>query len=152
MENNLVVKMAGFEDLKMLYREEGLAFEGIDLSNINTDEGAEFMLKKFRANGLSIKDHSFIYIATGEAMNSTFDLEGDNAYRDDFHISIIRYDDCIFERNDRDFMSNLKTNLLVRWFRDICDNNEYKEYIKGRHDRTDNIQWIIDWHVRNDKK
>ena len=35
-----------------------------------------------------------------------------------------------FRSREREFLAKMKENLKIRWFTDIVDNNEYKEYIK----------------------
>ena len=132
------------EDLKNLYLKEGTAIEGLDLSEMKNPDTCKMILKKFEDEGFEIEEYSTIYIATGKLMNSVYDLEGDNAYKDDFHISIIEYDDCKFRSREREFLAKMKENLKIRWFTDIVDNNEYKEYIKGRHEKTSHIEWLID--------
>ena len=140
------IKTASAEDLKSLYRDEAAAFEGLDLSNLETDKAMEIFIKKLTANGMSLVMGSTVYIADGRLINETYDLAGDNAYKDDFHISIIPYDNCIFDDPDnKEFMAELKTNLGIRWWQDIVDNNEYREYKAGRHPHSKQIEWLVDY-------
>lgn len=140
------IKSADEADLRMLYNNEGVAFEGVDLSSLENEEAEEFFIKKLVSNGLSLKNDTTVYIAKGSVINKLYDLAGDNAYGDDFVISIIPYDDCIFEYPDNtEFMKELKINLNIRYWEDIVDNNEYREYKAGRHPHSKQIEWLVDY-------
>ena len=137
----VTTKKATAADLKSLYNGEGLCFEGLDLNDINKEEYHDRILKKLEDNGVVLKDKTVIYGVTGKEFNKVYDLEGTNAYDDDYHISIIPYSSCIFTSQD---FAEMKNALKFRWFADVVDNNEYREYKKGRHKKTQNIQWLID--------
>lgn len=84
------------------------------------------------------------YVLTGKDMNKAYDLHGDNAYQDNVHHVIIPLK-TIKNNND---ISLAKITLKARYFNDVVDNNEYREYIAGRHEKSEQIQWLIDAHNR----
>lgn len=80
-----------------------------------------------------------IYVTTGKDFNKIYDLAGDNAYQNDVHHVIIPLNTL---KNNNDIVS-AKSALKARYFNDIVDNNEYREYKAGRHKKSAQIQWII---------
>lgn len=138
-----IVITATEEDLKNLYEQEGAAFEQIDFFVFARPDVWDRVYGKFVSNGLSLHDGTTVYVADGKTLNSLYDLEGDNAYQEDFHMSIIPYDSCEFEDVKIEPMKKMKEALGIRWFRDIVDNNEYREYMKGRHESSEQISWLI---------
>lgn len=142
----ITVKTADSNDLQRLYREAATAFEGLDLSDLEDEKVAEHFIKKLSANGMALKMGTTIYIAGGKLINETYDLAGDNAYVEDYHMSLIPYDDCIFDDPDsKEFMAELRANLGIRWWGDIVDNNEYREYKAGRHPHSKQIEWLVEY-------
>ena len=103
-------------------------------------------MSKFKEYGCTFKDGTIFYIAHGKVINKTFDLEGDNSYQDSYPITIISFNDCEFDHNMN--WLEFKNNTLSRWWRDICDNNEYREYVKGSHKESAQIKWLIDAYGR----
>ena len=80
-----------------------------------------------------------IYFVTGKVFNDVYDLAGDNAYENSVHHAIIPFK-VLKNTND---ISYAKPQLRSRYFRDVVDNNEYREYIAGRHKKSPQIQWLI---------
>lgn len=83
-----------------------------------------------------------IQVISGMDMNKEYDLYGDNAYQDDVHHIIIPLSTL---KNSSDIVS-AKEFIKARYFNDVVDNNEYREYLAGRHKPTNQIKWIIDWY------
>ena len=81
-----------------------------------------------------------VYVVSCEDINKFYDLAGDNAYREEAIFVIIPFD-TLKDSNDT---SSAKVALRARWFNDVVDNNEYREYMAGRHEKSKQIQWIID--------
>ena len=48
-------------------------------------------------------------------------------------------------KNKNDIVA-AKSTLKARYFNDVVDNNEYREYLAGRHEKSEQIQWLIDFH------
>ena len=80
------------------------------------------------------------YIISCKDINKIYDLAGDNAYDEN----------CIFmvfplkTLKDIHDSAAVKARFGARYFNDVVDNNEYREYIAGRHKKSKQIQWIID--------
>lgn len=108
----------------------------------NKKEMIPAFIEKFVNSGIYLVKNITIYVADGSTVNKYYDLEGDNAYESDFHITLISFDD--FKTEDSEKISSAKYALNARYWRDVVDNNEYREYKKGRHKATKNIQWLID--------
>ena len=83
-----------------------------------------------------------ITVITGKDINKVYDLAGDNAYQNDTHHVIIPLKTL---KNIKD-TSLAKYTIKARYFNDVVDNNEYREYIAGRHEKSEQIQWLIDAH------
>ena len=81
-----------------------------------------------------------IYVTDGKSFNKAYDLYGDNAYTNNVHHIIIPLDTL---KNTDDIVS-AKSTLGARYFNDVVDNNEYREYLAGRHEKSEQIQSIID--------
>ena len=142
---NIIFKKASSSDMKNLYNIDGLSFEGLDLSSIKNDESMKKLINRFYNAGVLLNNNCTIYVCTGKDVNKTYDLEGDNRYPDNYHISIISFKDFkLMDPTNYDAVSNMKQSLGCRYWRDVVDNNEYREYIKGRHKATAQIQWLID--------
>lgn len=86
-----------------------------------------------------------VYVTTGKDLNKAYDLAGDNAYQNDTHHVIIPLDTL---RNISD-SSLAKETIKARYFNDVVDNNEYREYLAGRHKASKQIQWIIDYYAKH---
>lgn len=82
---------------------------------------------------------------TGKIMNKVFDLAGTNAYPDDLIITFIPLKYFKGIRNTID----AKSRFSARYFNDVVDNNEYREVEAGRHEPSDQIQWLVDYHEGN---
>ena len=158
---NIKVKWATTEQIDDLYREEAAAFEEISFIGVDEDPVLlEKVLNKFESVGLSLEDDTTIYMVDGTTMNVHYDLEGDNAYNVNFKMALIPYDNLIFPNNPKEAETHgemveianeiqvIKNELGIRWFRDVVDNNEYREYEKGRHEASEQIQWLIDAKAR----
>ena len=83
-----------------------------------------------------------MYVITGKDMNKEYDLSGDNAYQDNVHHVIIP----LSTLKNSSYTAAAKESIGARYFNDVVDNNEYREYLAGRHKASDQIQWIIDYH------
>lgn len=97
------------------------------------------MLANILELGYEINTPVEVYIISCEDINNYYDLAGDNRYDDN----------CIFvvvplaTLKDGSDCASAKADLHARYFNDVVDNNEYREYIAGRHEKTKNIEWII---------
>lgn len=149
----MIVKTAVEEDLKNLYDSDGLTFSNIDFNVIVKDDGEmEDLVSKLKASKITLDvDNSTIFIVSSKLMNSYYDLEGDNACSDNEFFCVLPFD--YLDRSDQmqrlDWI-HLKESLSVRFWRDVVDNCQYVEYIKGRHAKTSNIQWLIDVNSKDD--
>ena len=154
---NIKVKWATFEDLDRLYKEEAAAFESVSFVGIDQDPiMCRKVLNKFHSVGLYLKDDTIIYMVDGTTMDVHYDLAGDNAYNANFVMALIPFDNLILPLNAKEATSHeelteignviqaIKTELGIRWFKDVVDNNEYREYANGRHEASEQIQWLID--------
>jgi hypothetical protein len=129
--------------LDMLYRNNDLVNEGLYISN-DTDAQA-FTNKVFELADLDC-DKLIIYTFTGKLMNSTYDLAGSNKYPDSLHFCGVPLNPFI---KDGKYMEMKSRGF--RYFNDIVDNNEYREYLAGRHEKSEQIQWLIDVFARKNK-
>lgn len=86
-----------------------------------------------------------LYSTTGKIMNKIFDLAGTNAYPDNLAITFIPLKYFKGIRN----AINAKSRFSARYFNDVVDNNEYREVEAGRHEPSDQIQWLVDYHEGN---
>ena len=140
------IKSATTKNLDDLYANEAAAFE-VSFERLTDDQNFyNKFLHKLKSAGLKLKEDTTIYIVNGETLNKHYNLEGDNSYSATFKMSLIPYDDLEFliDPLNTDDMEQLKLQLGIRWFKDVVDNNEYREYIKGRHEASEQIQWLID--------
>lgn len=103
------------------------------------EELCQIMANMLAAN-YDIKTPVEVYIISGKDMNKIYDLYGDNAYQNDVNHVIIPLDTL---KNRKDIVS-AKGTLRARYFNDVVDNNEYREYKAGRHKKSKQIQWLID--------
>lgn len=108
------------------------------------DECCQIIANMLGAN-YNINTPVEIYVTTGKDMNKIYDLAGDNAYQDDVHHIIIPLDTL---KNTKDIVS-AKSTIKARYFNDVVDNNEYREYLAGRHKASQQIQWLIDYYENN---
>lgn len=89
--------------------------------------------------GYEINTPVEVYVVSCKDINEYYDLGGDNKY-DDNCIFIIVPLNTLKDISDS---SAAKADLQARYFNDVVDNNEYREYIAGRHEKTKNIEWLI---------
>lgn len=97
------------------------------------------MLANILEMGYEINTPVEVYYVSCADINEYYDLAGNNRYNDNCIFVIIPLDTL---KNISD-TSSAKIDLRARYFNDVVDNNEYREYIAGRHERSDNIEWII---------
>lgn len=105
------------------------------------------ILANMLAAHYKVKTPVEVYVTTGKDMNKIYDLAGNNAYQNDVHHVIIPLNTL---KNSRDIVY-AKATLRARYFNDVVDNNEYREYLAGRHERTKEIEWLIKQHGLSDK-
>lgn len=84
------------------------------------------------------------YVISGKDMNKVYDLYGNNAYQHDVHHVVVPLNTL---KNNNDIVA-AKSRIKARYFNDVVDNNEYREYLAGRHEKSEQIQWIIDAYAR----
>jgi hypothetical protein len=130
-------KQATSSDLDSLYDSDAYCIEGYDLSELSPNLIIEEFINN---NNEYIKPNTIIYIADGKTVNKHYDLEGENSYKPNFHFTIISLNSVV--TTDGKYPN--KYGVKARWWRDVVDNNEYREYMKGRHKYTPRIQWLID--------
>lgn len=121
-------------ELDRLYNSEAYFIECVS----GDEELCQIMSNLLGAN-FEIKQPLNIFVVNGKDFNKAYDLYGNNAYQDDVHHVIIPLDDV----GDKSAYK-AKAVLKARYFRDVVDNNEYREYMAGRHKKSAQIQWIID--------
>ena len=97
------------------------------------------MLANILEMGYEINTPVEVYYVSCADINEYYDLAGDNAYNESCIFVIVPLDTL---KNISD-TSSAKIDLRARYFNDVVDNNEYREYIAGRHERSDSIEWII---------
>ena len=126
------------EQLDKFYKEPDLCAEGLTTHHKQwLGELADIIVEEY---GASYPIHMFYF--NGKFMNETYDLEGDNAYNYDFpFLSILTKD---FPNIDKAIQFKLDNDHRFRWFNDIVDNNEYKEFNKGRHKYSEQIEWLYE--------
>lgn len=100
-----------YADLRFLYDEWALTFEGLDPSDI--DQVVEFLQEN---SNLTENEIPEAYIISGYYMNELCRLSGSNAYPDDLTIiSFLPYGDIV------------AMSIGARWMTDIIDNNADRE-------------------------
>ena len=126
-------------ELHSFYQNDGFLAEGLYIKD--QKDGKVFidaMSKRFK-----FKSPVKVYSIMGPTMNNTYDLEGSNKYPTDFHFIYIP-----FEAFDKSVsLPEVKAyGGGFRYYRDVIDNNEYREYQKGRHKKNEyaDIDWLID--------
>ena len=85
-----------------------------------------------------------LYSTTGKIMNKVFDLAGTNAYPDNLAITFIPLK---YFKGIRTSVE-AKSRFDARYFNDVVDNNEYREVEAGRHQPSEQIQWLADYYNR----
>ena len=128
-------------DFDKFYRGNDFTLEGI-----TTDEASCQMIANFLANRFEVNTPIEIFAIKGKDMNKVYDLYGDNAYPDTLSIMVIPLDTI---KDNKDIVS-AKSAIKARYFNDVVDNNEYREYLAGRHEKSKQIQWIIDAYANQD--
>jgi len=109
------------------------------IEGVTGDEELCQILANILASNFNVKPPVEVNVISGKDFNKIYDLAGTNAYPNDSHIVVIPLDtvpskDCVMA----------KAALKARYFNDVVDNNEYREYKAGRHEYSKQIQWIID--------
>ena len=149
----MIIKTATENDLDAIYKADGLGFLNTDFNLIINDAGEmeEFEMK-LNSSKVELKEDTTVYVVDGQLINRYYDLEGDNAYEEDEYYSVIPFDQFIMDEEKMDKMDwiRLRGSLYIRFWRDIIDNLQYTEYVKGRHEKTENIQWLIDINDKDD--
>lgn len=149
----MIIKTATENDLDLIYRGDGLGFLNTDFNLIINDAGEmeEFEMK-LNSSKVELKEDTTVYVVSGELLNKYYDLEGDNAYEEDEYYSVIPFDQLVMdpEKMERMDWIRLRGSLYIRFWKDIIDNLQYTEYVKGRHPKTENIQWLIDLNSKDD--
>jgi hypothetical protein len=97
------------------------------------------MLANILEIGYEINTPVEVYYVSCADINEYYDLAGDNRYDDNCIFVVIPLDTL----KDGSDCAPAKADLRARYFNDVVDNNEYREYIAGRHERSDSIEWII---------
>lgn len=123
-------------DLDKFYRNNDYCIECVS----GDDELCQIIANTLAVN-FDISPPVEMYIVSGKDMNKAYDLYGDNAYQDDVRHVIIPLKTV----KSKDVIQ-AKIKLKARYFNDIVDNNEYREYEAGRHKKSEQIQWIIDYY------
>ena len=113
---------------------------------VSADEELYQTLANVLNRNFDIKTPVKIYVISGKDFNKIYDLYGDNAYRNDTHHVIIPLSTL---KNTKDIVA-AKGLLRARYTNDVVDNNEYREYLAGRHQKSEQIQWLIDYHSTNE--
>lgn len=124
-------------DFDKFYKNNDFMLECLVGSEEDCQVLANILAKNYKIN-TPVK----IYVTTGKDFNKVYDLAGDNAYEDSVHHVIIPLDTL---KNIKD-TSLAKGTIHARYFNDVVDNNEYREYKAGRHKKSPEIQWLIDYY------
>jgi hypothetical protein len=138
---DIVFKQASSSDLDRFYKNNDYCIECLDMSTASKEALIGFW-SKLKMEGWNIPEKVEIWICDGKLMNSKYDLGGDNAYSDDVHFSFfpLEYGKQHGEYN----CQGLKSRLGARYFNDVVDNNEYREYLAKRHEYSEQIKWLCD--------
>jgi hypothetical protein len=102
-----------------------------------------------KMQGYDIPETVEVWICDGKLMNSKYDLAGNNAYQNNFHFTFFPL--SYGNKNGKSACAELKSRTGSRYFTDIVDNNEYREYLAGRHEYSDQIKWLCDQSGYRDK-
>lgn len=127
-------------EMDKFYENSDLTLEGVTCTKGDCQYIANFLAERFEVN-TPIK----IYGIKGKDMNKIYDLSGNNTYQDDLTIIVIP----LKTLKDIKYSTDAKYALKARYFNDVVDNNEYREYIAGRHEKSNQIQWLIDAHNKS---
>lgn len=123
-------------DFDRFYRNNDFCIECLP----GDDECCQIIANMLAAH-YDIKTPVEVFVITGKDMNKIYDLAGDNAYQDNVHHVIVPLDTL---KNTKDIVP-AKGTIKARYFNDVVDNNEYREYLAGRHKASQQIQWLIDY-------
>lgn len=99
---------------------------------------------KILVDKFHIKPPITVYIIPTKFFNKVYDLYGDNAYEEKGYAHAVIPLSICDHLNDIKLMQ-LKAKLNARFFNDVVDNNEYREYVAGRHKRSEQIEWLIQY-------
>lgn len=108
------INVNGETELKYLYDNSALTWEGISSDDENLTQVAEW-LEQYRA---LTKNEAEFYITKGKVMNECYELAGKNAYPDELTIVSVS-PECIDLRK----VIFPRFEVGGRWFDDIVDNN-----------------------------
>lgn len=126
-------------DMTKFYNNNDFCMVGVKV----TDEGCQ-QLANLLADNYDINTPVQFYSIKGKDMNKVYDLYGDNAYPDkDFNILVVPTDTIKNCPNYAHIIADVKVLIHARYFNDVVDNNEYREYKAGRHKRSKQIEWLI---------
>ena len=103
------------EQLDMLYDNSALTIEGLTKESI--PDFIEWIKKR------SEMTDETVYIISGKMMNESYNLNGNNAYKDNLTIVSIPLNQI---KNTSKFISD-RFAVGARWFDDIVDNNRRRE-------------------------
>jgi hypothetical protein len=112
-----IINVTTKEQLDALYNQSALTWEGL----IADEENLNAIKEWLNAHGAILEDaEPTFHITSGELMNDTYGLTGDNAYVHDLTILSV---------TNIDQMKIIIPRLSVggRWFDDIVDNNARRE-------------------------
>ena len=112
-----IINVTTKDQLVNLYNQSALTWEGMD-----TDEENLNAIKDWLDDyGAILKDKEpTFHITTGELMNTTYGLTGNNAYPND--LNIVSVTDI-----DQMAITLPRFNVGGRWFDDVVDNNAMRE-------------------------
>ena len=141
----MIVKVATKDDLKTLYESDGLAFMNRNFTALINDPGAfeEFNMI-LNSCKIKLKEDTTVYVVSGKLMDEYYDLEGDNAFRSKYY-SVIKFEDLDIPEfmSEMDGIRLLGSLSAISWIK-VVDLANYVEYTKGRHELTEDIQYLVD--------
>lgn len=135
-----ITEVTSVDQFRKLYLGEALCKEGINI--LEKDDLAQ-RLANILVNQYHAQEPVHIYWFLGKTVNKIFDLHGSNKYPDNFHF--VATDLKAFPSN---MMGPVKQYMEFRFFNDIVDNNEYREFVSGKHPYSDQIEWLYDVYAR----
>lgn len=133
-----IKKTSSKADMTRFYNNNDFCMVGVKI----TDEGCQ-QLVNLLADNFDINTPVQLYYIEGKDMNKVYDLYGDNAYDKDLHILVVPTDTIKHCPNYAYVIADAKVLIHSRYFNDVVDNNEYREYKAGRHKRSKQIEWLI---------
>ena len=139
---DVVFKQASSSDLDRFYKNSDFCIEGLNMSDIKDKQPLINFWNKLKMEGWNIPETVEVWICDGKLMDSKYDLSGTNAYQDNFHFSFFSLE--YGKRHGEYDCAALKLRLGARYFNDVVDNNEYREYLAGRHEYSEQIKWLCD--------